>query len=133
MNKDRRERLLDVASVIEDAKNQIQDIIEEETEAIDNMPESLQCTDRIMRMNDGIVEMERLIAYLDTFNENLNKTVENLKPTKMAKYQINPGWEDESHLQLIETAATELANMGVITEETLHDVKDAVQESRLGK
>lgn len=51
----------------------------------------------------------------------------------MAKYQINLGWEDESHLQLIETAATELANMGVITEETLHDVKDAVQESRLGK
>lgn len=51
----------------------------------------------------------------------------------MAKYQINPEWEDESHLQLIETAATELANMGVITEETLCDVKDAVQESRLGK
>lgn len=85
MNKDRRERLLDVTSVIEDAKNQIQDIIEEEVEAIDNMPESLQCTDRVMRMHDGISEIEKLITYLDAFNETLNKTVENLKPTKNGK------------------------------------------------
>lgn len=51
----------------------------------------------------------------------------------MGNLQINPGWDDKSHLKLIETAATELAGMGIITDDTLNEIKETVHEKLNGK
>lgn len=82
MNKDRREKLLEVLSTIDEARNQIQDIIDEENEAIDNLPESLQGSERVMKMVNGVEHIEPLIVLLDNFDEELRKVFDYLKPKK---------------------------------------------------
>ena len=65
MNKERRERLAEVETTIEDSIDQIQYIVDEEQEAIDNLPDSLQDSQRAMSMYDAIDSMEGLITTLE--------------------------------------------------------------------
>ena len=65
MNKERKERLAEVETTIEDAIDQIQYIVDEEQEAIDNLPDSLQDSQRVMSMYDAIDNMEGLITTLE--------------------------------------------------------------------
>lgn len=51
----------------------------------------------------------------------------------MGNLQINPGWDDDPHLKLIETAAVELAGMGVITDDELNEIKETVRDKLSGK
>lgn len=46
MNKDRRDRIAKIKEALEDLRGQIEDLQSEEQEAFDNMPESLQQSDR---------------------------------------------------------------------------------------
>ena len=46
MNKDRRDRIAKIKEAHEDLRGQIEDLQSEEQEAFDNMPESLQQSDR---------------------------------------------------------------------------------------
>lgn len=65
MNKERKERLAEVETTIDDAIDQIQYIVDEEQEAIDNLPVSFQDSDRAMSMYDAINGMEGLITTLE--------------------------------------------------------------------
>ena len=63
MNKERRKRILDAIRKIEDL---VQDILADEQEAYDNMPEGLQCSE------NGIVSeeaQENLEAAIDSLEE----------------------------------------------------------------
>ena len=46
MNKDRRDRIAKIKEALEDLRGQIEDLQTEEQEAFDNMPESLQQSER---------------------------------------------------------------------------------------
>ena len=46
MNKDRRDRIAKIKEALEDLRGQIEDLQSEEREAFDNMPESLQQSER---------------------------------------------------------------------------------------
>lgn len=46
MNKDRRDRIAKIKEALEDLRGQIEDLQLEEREAFDNMPESLQQSER---------------------------------------------------------------------------------------
>lgn len=47
MNKDRRDRIAKIKEALEDLRGQIEDLQTEEQEAFDNMPESLQQSERV--------------------------------------------------------------------------------------
>lgn len=82
MNKDRRNALAEVESTIDEAIGQIQDVIDEEADALDGLPESLQDSDRAMAMNDAIEDMESLIGVLDDFTQKLLDVVKKHTPKK---------------------------------------------------
>ena len=57
MNKERRNRLSDVSNMIRDVIDEIECIMEEEEEAFDNLPESLQSSSKGDKMQDYIDNM----------------------------------------------------------------------------
>lgn len=65
MNKDRRLRLLDAASQLDEVVSAIRDIQDEEQEAFDNMPEGFQCGDRGTAMMDAVDKMEDFICLIE--------------------------------------------------------------------
>ncbi len=85
MNKERRERLSEVATTIEEARGQIQGIIDEEQDAVDNLPDSLQDSDRACKMMDAISDMGELIDKLDDFEKNLDEVVKKCSPQQKPK------------------------------------------------
>lgn len=54
MNKVRRTRLASIKDKIEELQELLQDIIDEEQEAMDNMPESLQGSERYEAMEEAL-------------------------------------------------------------------------------
>lgn len=71
MNKQRRNRLQKVIDKLEELKQEVSSICEEEQEAYDNMPESLQDGERgsqmyenISNLEDRESDFEELIEYL---------------------------------------------------------------------
>lgn len=72
MNKDRRSRILDATSALDEAVDIIRDVIDEEQEAYDNMPEGLQGGARGESMLDAIDKME---GYIDNI-ENVKSVIE---------------------------------------------------------
>lgn len=65
MNKDRRLRLLDAASQLDEVLSAIRDIQDEEQEAFDNMPEGFQYGDRGTTMMDAVDKMEDFICLIE--------------------------------------------------------------------
>lgn len=64
MNKDRRQRLSDALSSLDEAIDIISEVRDEEQEAFDNMPEGLQCSSR------GEAMMEAM-DHLDGFSSSI--------------------------------------------------------------
>lgn len=62
MNKHRRKQILEAISQIESL---VQDILDEEQEAFDNMPESLQCSDNGMVSEEAQENLEAAIEALE--------------------------------------------------------------------
>jgi hypothetical protein len=71
MNKNRRNRIVEIIDQINDVKNDIEDIISEERDAYDSLPESFQTGAK----GDKI---ESAIAALDASNESLDKAIAKL-------------------------------------------------------
>lgn len=62
MNNDRRNRLQEVKESLDDVISQIEEIKDEEQEALDNMPESLQQSERGAKMQTAIDTMDEAIS-----------------------------------------------------------------------
>lgn len=58
MNKERRDILSDVIASLEEAKDLLEDVKNDEQDAFDNMPVGLQCSERGSKMEDYIELME---------------------------------------------------------------------------
>lgn len=82
MNKDRREELLDVVDLLNDAIDRLNEIKYDEQEAFDSMPESLQYSSR----GDA---MQEAIDTLDEFEDSIitiqNRIEQYAKPKKKPK------------------------------------------------
>lgn len=76
MNKQRRSRLQKVIDQLEELKQEVSSICEEEQEAYDNMPESLQDGDRGSQMYENISTLEDQESNFDELIENLQEVIE---------------------------------------------------------
>ena len=65
MNKQRRSELSKAVELLEKAKEIIEACQEEEQDAFDNLPESIQGSERGEDMEHYIYEMEQTIDYID--------------------------------------------------------------------
>ena len=66
MNKHRRKQILEAISQIESL---VQDILDEEQEAFDNMPEGLQYSSRGMDSEAAIENLDEALEYLEEIDE----------------------------------------------------------------
>ena len=66
MNKARRKEIARAIELIEQAREILETLMDEEQEAFDNMPESLQSTERGETMEEYISILEERIDALDT-------------------------------------------------------------------
>lgn len=82
MNKERREELLEVVDLLEDAANRLSEIRDDEQDAFDSMPDGLQSSIRGDAMQEAIDKM-------DEFGDailNLQNSIEQFaKPKKKKK------------------------------------------------
>lgn len=79
MNKERKEELYEVIDYLDEANDRLQEIIEEEQESLDNLPEGIQSS----RVGESI---ERAIMVLEEFSVDIDKLgvriKEYIKPKK---------------------------------------------------
>lgn len=66
MNRARRKELAKVVALIEEARELLEAVIDEEQEAFDNMPEGRQQSERGEAMKEYIYTMEELLDAMDT-------------------------------------------------------------------
>lgn len=66
MNKQRRKEIAKAIDLIEQAREILEAVLDEEQEAFDNMPESLQCSERGETMEEYISTIEDFLDYLET-------------------------------------------------------------------
>ena len=66
MNKVRRKELARVVDLLDQARDLLETIRDEEQEAFENLPESIQCSERGETMENCIGTMEEMLDYLDT-------------------------------------------------------------------
>lgn len=76
MNKARRSRIADVQTQLEALKQDIDDILAEEQEAYDNMPESLQNSERGEAMQEAIDALESAVGSCEELDEYLTNATE---------------------------------------------------------
>lgn len=69
MNKARRKWLENVSEMITNAKEQLEQIRDEEQEAYDNMPENLNMTDRASAMEENIDNLDTMVSDLEDILE----------------------------------------------------------------
>lgn len=72
MNKQRRKRLMEVIESLEEAQASIEEIKDEESEAYDNMPESLQYSEKGELMYQNVDELETASSDLETVIDTLS-------------------------------------------------------------
>jgi len=65
MNKDRRNQIKKVINMLQNAKEILNSICDEEQDAYDNMPENLQGSMRASDMEDAISEMSDALDAID--------------------------------------------------------------------
>ena len=76
MNKERRKRLQEVIDQLENLKEEVSSICEEEQEAYDNMPESLQDADRGSQIYENISNLEDRESDFDDLINNLQEVID---------------------------------------------------------
>jgi phage shock protein A len=72
MNNERRKRIADVVSKLEEAKEELDSLRDEEQEAYDNTPESLQESDRGYAMQEAIDNLESACNSVEEAVDTLN-------------------------------------------------------------
>ena len=73
MNKQRRQKIRDVRKEIENCKENLQKILDEEQDCFDNMPENLQGSMRGSDSEDAIDTMENCIEDLESIIKELTE------------------------------------------------------------
>ena len=76
MNKIRRKQIEKALGMLADARSILDECREDEQDAFDNMPESIQDSDRGEQMNDYIYTLEDVVSSLEEFEEQLTEIVE---------------------------------------------------------
>ena len=76
MNKARRKWLEDTINKLEEQKTELESIGEEEQETYDNMPESLQDSEKGQTMYENIDSLETAASDLDDIIANLQEILE---------------------------------------------------------
>lgn len=76
MNKGRRERLKKQLRLLEEMREEIEAIRDEEQEAYDNLPESLQDGERGERLQENIDVLEDILGQLEEPAEELGELAE---------------------------------------------------------
>lgn len=72
MNNIRRKSVKEALNLIEKAREILEEVKDEEQEAYDNLPESLQCGERGEQMQENIDNIEDYLSYLEE-TENLEE------------------------------------------------------------
>ena len=75
MNKNRRKRIADLRERIDIIKNELEEVMEEEQDARDNLPNNLQDSEKAEKMDDTIGSIEYAIGNLEETIENLDEAV----------------------------------------------------------
>ena len=73
MNKQRRQKIRNIRKEIENCKENLQKILDEEQEYFDNIPENLQGSMRGSDSEDAIDAMESCIEYLENIISELTE------------------------------------------------------------
>lgn len=73
MNKKRRKEIENLLESISETKAKLQDLLDEEQQAFDNMPESIQESERGEEMQEIIEYMEAAIDSLEEATESLTE------------------------------------------------------------
>ena len=73
MNKNRRKRIEDAVSSLMDLRDELESICEEEQESFDNLPESLQSSEKGETMEYNISVLEDSYNDIDSIIDNLNE------------------------------------------------------------
>lgn len=76
MNKERRKRIEDVISKLESLKDEVYEILEEETEYRDNIPENLQQSERYEKADNSCTQLDFAFDYIGEVAEYLNDSIE---------------------------------------------------------
>lgn len=76
MNKDRRNRLQEVKESLDDVISQIEEIRDEEQEALDNMPDSFQQAERGDRMQTAIDTMDEAISAIGDVQQTIDEAAQ---------------------------------------------------------
>lgn len=75
MNKDRRKRLEKIVATLQDAMAELEYIKDEEQEAFDNLPESLQYSEKGETMEEYVDDIDSVISDLDSLIESIEDIV----------------------------------------------------------
>ena len=73
MNKQRRKAIGDIYDKLIDIQSDLECIRDEEQEAFDNLPESIQYSERGERMEEYISSLEEALDYIDYAAESLDE------------------------------------------------------------
>lgn len=76
MNKYRRKELEKISLLVEASRSLLEEILNEEQEAFDNLPESLQYSEKGERMEEIIGYLEDSLIDLESAIENINMAIE---------------------------------------------------------
>jgi uncharacterized protein YukE len=71
MNESRRTRIAAIMNDIDGAKNMLEEILQEEEEAFDNLPESLQGSEKGETMQEAINTLQDALSDLDSAISNM--------------------------------------------------------------
>lgn len=85
MNKQRRkelaeaiEKLEKAIAMLEEAKETVECVTEEEQEAFDNMPESLQCSERGEMTLDNVSTLEEITSNIESYIDEIQDQIDSL-------------------------------------------------------
>lgn len=73
------EKLEQAVALIEETKETVEFVNEEEQEAYDNMPESLQESERGQTIQENIDKLEDVIFNIESYIDEINDSVESLR------------------------------------------------------
>ena len=73
MNKNRRNAISDIYDKLTDIQSDLECIRDEEQEAFDNLPESIQYSERGERMEEYISSLDEALDYVDYAAESLDE------------------------------------------------------------
>lgn len=72
MNKNRRKRISEVVYVLNQAKDVLTTVMDEEDDAFNNLSDGLQCTMRGEQMEENVSELEEAINHIEEALDNLD-------------------------------------------------------------